>query len=106
MNARATRRSHGVVVVQQAAERDGMAYGLACPESLLTVRMFPARERWRVEARTSDDLDAIVVTACGETRAAALAEVGRWWTRHAVPLDLPHLDWNAVTHALAAVYAV
>lgn len=106
MGARCTKRSQEVVVVQQSPERDGMAYDLACPESPLTVRMFPSSERWRVEARTSDSLDAIVVTACGPTRAAALEEVGRWWSHQEGPLELPHLDWVAIFRALASVCAV
>lgn len=106
MRARCTSRSHEVVVVQQSAEREGMTYDLACPGSPLIVRVAPASERWRVEARTSAARDAIVVTACGPTRAAALAEVGRWWARQEIPLDLPHLDWEAVRRALASVCAV
>ena len=106
MNARCTKRSHEVVVVQESPERDGVTYDLACPESPLIVRMVSASARWRVEARTSEARDAIVVMACGSTRAEALAEVGRWWTRQEIPLALPHLDWDAVTRALAEVRAV
>lgn len=106
MAAGCTHRSQEVVVVQESPERDGVTYDLACPESPLIVRVISSSERWRVEARTSSARDAIVVTACGPTRAAALAEVGRWWTCQEVPLELPHLDWDAIERALAGVSAV
>lgn len=99
-------RTRTVFVAQELRDATKMRYLLACPESPLTVRMYPSADRWHVEARTSDAADAVVVTAAGPSRAAALAEVGRWWRAQEKTLDLPHLDWEAITRALAEVRAV
>lgn len=103
------------IVTTQYRERDGMAYELSCPHGGLCIRVFPApndrplydASRWRVEARTSDAPDALVVTAWGHTRRSAVEAVASWWDDEARKLaPLPNVDWDEVVGALERVQAI
>jgi hypothetical protein len=60
-------------------------------------------DEFRVEARSSNADDAIVVAEWGSTKALALSAVGRTWTART---DVAPFDWEAVARVLGAVRAV
>jgi RNA recognition motif-containing protein len=96
-----------VIIVQQFRERSNMAYDLDCAGLPLVVRIFPEdRDRWRIEARVNDAVDARVVSATGATRAAALAGVIGQWNANAAANDTRALDGDALSRALQSVRAV
>lgn len=96
-----------VTIVQQFRERTNMAYDLDCMGLPLVVRIFPEENnRWRIEARANDALDARIVSASAPTRAAALAEVIREWNANAAATDGRALDGDALSRALQNVRAV
>jgi cold-inducible RNA-binding protein len=96
-----------VTITQQFRERSNMAYDLDCEGLPLVVRIFPeSDDRWRIEARANDALDARVVSASAPTRAAALAEVIRDWNANAASSNGRALDGDALSRALQGVRAV
>jgi hypothetical protein len=102
---------HGDIrIAHELHENDGVRYGFECPESAVSVRFArcgaTATHEWRVEARTSEEADALVVTACDSTRVRAFIEVGRWWTSHAELYGLPRVDWAAIWAVLRDVRAL
>lgn len=96
-----------VTVVQQFREPANMAYDVDCAGQPLVVRIFPQDDgSWRVEARATDALDAVVVTARAPTRKAALDQVIHSWNATAANTAGRTLDGDALTTALRDVRAV
>lgn len=86
-----------------------MTYELECSGARLIVRVFhpsSPQETWRVEARASEDVDAVVATASAGSASAALDGVAQWWRDHALARALSPYDWNAVAQAMTAVRAI
>lgn len=84
-----------------------MGYDLDCAGVPLTIRIFPMlSQQWRIEARTTDTVDAVVVTATAQTRELALREVAQWWRDQIPSLGLPSLDWDGVAEAMLDVRAL
>lgn len=96
-----------VRIVQQFRERANMAYDLECSGVPLTLRIFPSDgERWRIEARSTDAADAVVVSASGATRRDALCEVVRAWNEGAASSSVRPLDGQDLLKAMGDVRAV
>lgn len=96
-----------VKVVQQFRERINTTYELDCDGVPLTVRVFPIeRDRWRVEARSSEAGDAVVISGLGATRLEALGEVVRAWNESAATSRAVALDGAGLSTALRDVKAV
>lgn len=110
-DAKAAEKKASVRVTQQFRERHNMTYELDCSGARLIVRVFPLDDadpprEWRVEARVSDQCDAVVATATGLSRAAALEAVASWWRDNGPAQSLAPYDWNGVAKAMAAVRAI
>ena len=87
-----------------------MTYELDCAGHRLILRVFfPAGEgpvAWRVEARTSDTPQAVVVAASADSKELALGDVSAAWDAASLPSGGPSYDWAAVTRAMQAVRAI
>jgi hypothetical protein len=73
--------------------------------------MFPRENvdepgEWRVEARTSRSDQAVVVSAWGATKAAALEKVGTSWVSRADTDHLPSFDFDAIAKLLLTVRGI
>lgn len=98
-------------ITLQFRERAGMAYDLDCAGTPLTLRVFESEQAragagWRIEARTTDAIDAVVASATAATRAEALRDVAVWWRSESASRGLPSVDWEAVAQAMSAVRAL
>jgi hypothetical protein len=92
-----------VRVVQQFRERGNMTYDLDCAGTPLTIRMFPIEEDgWRIEARSTDAVDATVVLASAATRRDALGAVLRQWNASSAAA----IDADALLRAMSDVRAI
>ena len=106
--AKAAADSPKTRITQQFRERHNMTYELECAGTPLVLRMFPAEgetEAWRVEARRSDQPDAVVAIASAPTREQALREIEAFG-RDQPASGLSALDWEAVIKALVSVKAI
>jgi hypothetical protein len=99
-----------IAITQQYRERHNMTYELDCAGQRLIVRVFfpvdDASVAWRVEARTDDTPQAVVVAAVAGTREVALGDVSTAWDAASLPSGGPSFDWAAVTRAMQAVRAI
>jgi len=96
-----------VKIVQQFRERNNMTYDIDCDGAPLTLRIFPeTADQWRIEARTSDRGESLVVASSGAKRYDVLREVLRAWNEAARAANLPTVDAEAVTKAMYDVRAV
>ncbi len=99
-----------IAITQQYRERHNMTYELDCAGQRLIVRVFfPATDGapvWRVEARTDDTPQAVVVAAVAASREVALGDVSTAWDAASLPGGGPSFDWAAVTRAMQAVRAI
>lgn len=96
-----------VKVMQQFRERANMTYDLDCAGMPLTVRMFPIDgDTWRIEARSTDAVDAAVIIASAVTRRDALGAVLKDWNERAASSARPTIDVDACLLALSDVRAV
>lgn len=103
----ASTRAPSVKIVQQFRERANMTYDLDCCGTPLTIRMFPIADgTWRVEARSTDAVDAVVVTACGPTRRGALDAVLHEWNERTTAPPVPSIDADALLRAMSDVSAI
>jgi RNA recognition motif-containing protein len=97
--------SSSVRIVQQFRERANMTYDLDCAGTPLTIRVFPIEgERWRVEARSTDAVGAVVVTASAATRRAALGAALRQWNERAS--SVASIDADGLLRAMSDVRAI
>lgn len=95
-----------VKIVQQFRERGNMAYDLDCAGVPLTLRIFEEEgSRWRIDARSTEAADAIVVAGRGTTRAEALGDVVQRWNERTDARVAP-LDGEGLVTALRAVRAI
>ncbi len=112
MRERDEQKNTALRIMNQFRSAGGMAYDLKCDGVRLTLLITERTSsddtgNWRVEARgslTSEKTATIV--EWGDTRADALASIGRKWS---VASDTPGLrvfDWEAVASALRAVRAL
>lgn len=102
----AERSTPPVRIVQQFRERANMTYDLDCAGMPLTIRMFPIEaDSWRVEARSTDAADAVVIVASAATRRDALGAVLRQWNERACS-SLGSIDADALLRALSDVRAI
>jgi hypothetical protein len=99
-------------ITQQFRSREAMVYDLRGAAGRLTLRVTgtggedgPPTE-WCIEAATSSNPDAVVVTERAATRAEALRAVGRTWDEKPLASNLPTIDWESVARAMAAVRAI
>lgn len=91
-------------------EHDATVYDLSCSGCPLTLRVsfrgqepgITPEQLWRVDAQSSHEPDAVIVTACAAFRGEALDAVGLWWCAQEDFLRLPHVDWAAIGSALAS----
>ncbi|HEY8079887.1 MAG TPA: hypothetical protein VIF62_37405 [Labilithrix sp.] len=96
-----------VKIVLQFRERENMAYDLDCRGVPLTLRIFQGEgDGWRVEARTKDVTDGVVVTGFGPTKRQALADVVRRWNESTPGSDIVPLDGDGLFAAMHDVRAV
>lgn len=98
-----------VKIVQQFRERTNMTYDLDCSGLPLTLRVFPTDPegtQWRIEARSTDAVDAVVITGAGVTRRDALTEVVRVWNEREATSTVRPLDGEALMTAMRDVRAV
>jgi hypothetical protein len=99
-----------IAITQQYRERNNMTYELDCAGQALILRIFfPAIEgpvAWRVEARTSDTAQAVVVAAVAGSKQLALGEVSAAWDAASLPNGGPSFDWAAVTLVMQSVRAI
>lgn len=96
-------------ITQQFREARNMTYELECSGVPLILRVFPpsgSPNEWKIEARASDAVDAVVATATAASRPQALDRVAEWWRDNATTRALATYDWNAVAQAMAAVRAI
>ena len=93
---------HHVTIRDQVRERGGVTYHLNCGPTGLVVRVFPLdNQQWRIEASTTDPVDAVVAIASAPTSQGAVHDVAKWWREKADLLELPSIDWEAVARAMA-----
>jgi hypothetical protein len=85
-----------------------MVYDLKAATDHLSLTILEREENndWKVEARSSNAADALVVYAHAQTRRDAIARVADEWTQHARSNRVPFFDWAAVVTALEAVRAL
>jgi RNA recognition motif-containing protein len=96
-----------VRIVQQFRERANMTYDLDCAGMPLTLRMFPIEgERWRVETRSTEAVNAVVVTASAATRRDALGAVLRQWNERASSSSPASIDAEGLLRAMSDVNAI
>lgn len=96
-----------VKVVQQFRERGNMTYDLDCSGLPLTLRIFPLEgDHWRVEARSTDAADAVVVHGSGATRRDALGAAVRDWNDRAAATCARALDGDGLLKAMRDIRAV
>lgn len=94
-----------VRIVQQFRERSNMTYDLDCAGMPLTIRVFAFEaDRWRVEARSTDAADAVVVSASAATRSDAVHAVMRQWNERGS--SSTSIDTDGVLRAMSDVRAV
>jgi hypothetical protein len=94
-----------VRIVQQFRERTNMTYDLDCAGVPLTIRVFAIEDgTWRLEARSTEAADAVVVTASAATRRDALDAVLRQWNDRAP--SLTSIDNGGVLRAMSDVRAI
>ncbi|HYO95522.1 MAG TPA: hypothetical protein VER33_13465 [Polyangiaceae bacterium] len=98
-------------ITQQFRAGRARVYDFKWAASTLTVRVFPRENEadpgdWRIEARTTDSPEALVVAEWATTRTLALQQVGKSWDSKTGTHGLPAFDWDAVTRALVAVRAL
>jgi RNA recognition motif len=72
----------------------------------LEVAQSPSAGEWRVQARTTQAPQLVVIGEWAATRIEALRAVGKLWGSKMPSLGLPNLDWDAVASVLAEVRAV
>ena len=72
----------------------------------LEVAQSPSAGEWRVQARTTQAPQLVVIGDWAATRREALRAVGALWASKMPSLGLPKLDWDAVASVLAEVRAV
>jgi RNA recognition motif-containing protein len=94
-----------VTIKQQFRERGHMTYDLDCAGVPLTLRIFPEGEgdEWRIEARSTEAEDAVVLSSSGTVRRTVLQELVRTW--NARPGVSP-LDGVALLEAMTEVRAI
>jgi hypothetical protein len=99
--------SRRVRIKQQFRERMKMVYDFDCNGAPLTLRVSAGDgESWRIEARSTEAADAVVVEAVGATRRAALEDVVKRWNESAATAGVRELDGEALISALREVKAV
>ena len=99
----------GARITQQFREARNMTYELECSGAPLILRVFPLGDspsEWRIEARMSDAVDAVVATATAASRPLALEGVAQWWRDNAIARALATYDWAAIAQAMTAVRAI
>lgn len=97
-------------IVQQYRERGNMTYELDCAGQPLILRMFfPSTDEplaFRLDARSSDSVQAVALTAVAKSKELALNDIALAWDAAAVSGGRPKLDWAAIKVALQSVRAV
>jgi hypothetical protein len=107
----APKNPNALKITNQFRANHGMVYEMKGEGNRLIVRVFPREspidpDDWRVEARTSDNAEAVVVMQWGTNKADTLREVGRLWGEKEQTHGLPTFDWVTVAQALTAVRAL
>jgi hypothetical protein len=93
-------------IASQFREASNMAYELDCQGQPLIVRIFELPDGWRIEARTSNDAEAVVAEGTGASRSAAFELCAAQWREKASARLLASFDWPAVSEALRGVRAI
>lgn len=95
-----------VKIMQQFKERGKMVYDVDCAGSPLTLRIGHDEQGWHVEARSTEQTDAIIASAIAETGVASLAEALRQWNAAAVTTTRKAVDADAIAKAMRDVKAI
>jgi hypothetical protein len=96
-----------VKILLQFREHGHMTYDLDCEGLPLTVRVFPTDDGgWRIEARSTEAADAVVIHGAGESRGDALTAVLLAWNAAAITSGVGRVDGDGLATAMRAVRAV